>query len=89
MALHLDNQVESTSEHVANLVMYSREILAFFKPETPVTKISVQRVHAYRKHCAEQLVRIWIGGGGKRDRKRTATTRSSGRPAIACDRLPP
>ena len=70
MTLHLDNQVESTPEHVANLAMYSREILAFFKPETPVTKIPVQRVQAYRKHCAEQLVRIWIGGGGKHNKKK-------------------
>jgi hypothetical protein len=49
--------------------MYSREILAFFKPETPVTKIPVERVQAYRKYCAEQLIRIWIGGGGKQNKK--------------------
>jgi len=67
MALHLGNQVESTTQHVANLAMYSREILAFFKPETPVTRITVQHVQAYRKFCAEQPVRIWIGGGGKRN----------------------
>lgn len=70
MALHLGNQVESTPQHVANLAMYSREIMAFLKPETPVTKITVQHVQAYRKFCAEQLVRIWIGGGGKNHKKK-------------------
>lgn len=65
MALHLANQVESTAEHRANLAMYSREILGFFKPETPVTKIATKKVLEYRQFCASQPVRIWIGGGGK------------------------
>ncbi len=66
MLLHIDGQVDSTPEHVANLKMYSREILAFFKPETPVIKIPQQRIEAYRKFAAEQHVKIWIGGGDKR-----------------------
>lgn len=66
MLLHIDGQVDSTPEHVANLKMYSREILAFFRPETPVIKIPQQRIEAYRKYAAEQHVKIWIGGGDKR-----------------------
>lgn len=84
MALHLANQVDSTEEHRTNLAMYSREILAFFKPETAVTKIDRKRVLEYRQFCADQPIRIWIGGGDqsakKKDRRDPKNWKAGNRP---------
>jgi len=69
LALHISSQVSSTPEHVANLKLYAREIVAYFKPETPVTKIG-PRINAYRIFCKAQRVKIWAGGTDKRRDRR-------------------
>lgn len=68
--LHVESQVGSSPQHVANLELYGRELLQYFGESTPVAAITQRHVDDYRAWCAEQPLKIWKGGALKsRDRK--------------------
>lgn len=66
MAAHIASQVDSTPLHVANLALYSREILGYFGPDTPVVEIGQQWVDAFRAEAAKVRATVWKGGPRKR-----------------------
>ncbi|HEX2886630.1 hypothetical protein [Vineibacter terrae] len=47
------------------------ELVAYFGADTAVTSITGPKILAYRTWCAEQTVKVWVGGPGK-DRPRDA-----------------
>lgn len=65
-ALHLESQVGSSAMHVANLKLYTRELLEFFGVDTPVVEIPQERVDAYRTEASSAAVKVWRGGPRKR-----------------------
>lgn len=68
--LHIESQVGSSPEYIANLELYGRELLQYFGEATPVAAITQRHVDDYRAWCAEQPLKIWKGGALKsRDRK--------------------
>lgn len=64
--LHLDSQVGSSAQHVANLKLYMRELVDVFGTDTPVTEIRQAEVDEYRGTAAAAPVMVWRGGPRKR-----------------------
>ena len=69
LLLHIEAQVGSSPAYVANLELYSRELLGYFGEGIPVAEVTQKHVDNYRAWCAEQPLKVWKGGAlASRDR---------------------
>jgi hypothetical protein len=51
-----------------NKQRYVRELVAFFKPETPIREIDEARIQDYLTFAQQQPVMIWTGGSSDRQK---------------------
>lgn len=61
-------QVGRSPLHVANLMLYGRDLLAHFGDATPIGDIGQAEVDAYRVKAAVAMVSVWRGGPRRRDK---------------------
>lgn len=61
----MQDRLQGDAAHLANLAIYSRDLLGFFGDATPIIEITRRRVDEYRSYLAKQCKRVWIGGRNK------------------------
>lgn len=64
---YLARKEETEASNYDNHVMYVREIRAFLNGDKAMADITADDIENYRRHCAAQAIKVWIGGQRRKD----------------------